>query len=148
MYATAAPNTSALDRFANRSRVASALVFTVGYMIWQPTAQLLLRAFGEPLPFNTLSGWAYFLAVMGSLGAAVGAAWYSVQRLREGWQREWLDSGLRMFAFGSVLLGAKLATEPLSQWLFGTVLASALLGGLWAGGARLAQHLFDSDAAA
>jgi len=146
-----APSTvpqAVLDRFANRSRARCILVFIVGYLVWQPLAQLILHFFGKPLAFRTGSQWAYFLLVMGCLGGAVGAGWYTVQRLRAGWRRDWFDNSLRMVAFGSAIFGSDLATDPLGLWLIAALSSSAFVGALWVAVGRLAARLFDRDAAA
>ena len=139
---------SAFDRFAARSRAASIMVFTIGYLIVQPAAQVLLRFLNEPLAFKGSSEWLYFLLVVGALGAFVGAAWYSVQRLDRGLRRDWLDNTLRTVAFVSIITAHQLPSTPLVLWILTVLASSFIVGGIWAGGGHLVGRLLKSDAAA
>jgi hypothetical protein len=139
---------SAVDRFAARSPTACVVLFTLGYLIVQPGAQVLLRFVNEPLAFKSPSEWRYFLLVVGGLGACVGAAWHNVQRLEGGWQRSWLDNTLRAVAFVSIVTAHQLPTTPLVVWILAVLVASFVIGGMWAGAGRLVGRLGKSDAAA
>ena len=120
-----------LDRLPTRSRMATIVVFAVGYAIWQPVAQLLLRVFGDPLPFQTTGAWLRFEAAIVVLGAAVGTAWFSVQRLPSGWTRAWLDNSLRMTALACIITARSTFERSVIAWVIGTIVSSAALGALW-----------------
>jgi hypothetical protein len=134
---------SSLDRFATRSRIRTILVFGIGYGIWQPIVQLLLRIGGEPVPFQTMARWTAFEGIMITVGAVVGAVWFTLQKRPPSWTRDWIDNSLRMTALGCVIGARDMFAKPLFVWLTSTVIASLVLGALWTAIARAAGK--DSD---
>jgi hypothetical protein len=129
---------SSLDQFAAKSRGRTILVFSLGYAVFQPAMQLLLRLVGESIPFHSFGTFAQFELVMIVIGAAVGTIWFTLKRRPPSWRREWLDNSLRMTAFGCITVGGQMFAEPLIVWVSGILVSSVMLGGLWTAISRAA----------
>lgn len=96
------------DVLSPRTLWHSVALFSLGYLIWQPVAHLGLMHWliGQPLAFNTTAEWARFALTACAVGAVVGAAYYRVQGMEQGWWREWADNALRLTAMGMILQAA------------------------------------------
>jgi hypothetical protein len=122
-----------------RTMGGTVLLFGVGYAVWQPLAQALLRAvFGDAAPFATPAEWVRFAVVAGCVGLAAGAGWWAVQRMRLGWWREWGDKSLRMLAL-TMMLQARTFAPGHARWWAVLLATSAISGALIAAVARLVR---------
>jgi len=140
------PVLTRFERFVAKSRLRTVIVFAVGYAVVQPLMQLVLRALGVSIAFQTRFEWLRFEIAVVLLGGTVGAAWFSVQRLPPGWRRDWLDNWLRFTALLCYMTPRDIFQRSIVAWLVSTVVASMVVGALWTFIARVANKP-SSDAA-
>lgn len=117
---------------APRTLPGSIALFSVGYLLWQPVALLLLSLVaGSPVPFRDSREWISFAAVCVSLGAVAGIAWFFGTRSRAEWLRAWTKSSVTMLAMAVTLSADALPNDSLLPWLLVVAFMATLTGALF-----------------
>ncbi|HEX9937729.1 MAG TPA: hypothetical protein VGB15_11425 [Longimicrobium sp.] len=109
------------------------VMFTVGYVLVQPTAQLLLHAaLGDPLPFTTRVEWGRFVVVCAAVGAAAGLIWRQAGRMPRGsLLKAWVRSGVTMLPMGVMLSADEFSRHDLVRWLTTLVVIALVTGAMF-----------------